>query len=125
MSVAVKEKLLKYVDRHLYNMEGFVDYQKLRERLGIRMVKLAKATGRTQRALQKNPRSENIQDQLRKIVYILVLLQEMLESKEEVSIWLRAPNPDYEGLSPIEIITEGKMDSIIKYLEDIQKGALT
>ncbi len=109
MNVAVKEKLLKYVDRNLYDMEGFVDYQRLRERLGIRMAKLAQATGRTQRALQKNPYSENIQDQLKKIVYILVLLQEMLESRDEVSIWLRAPNPDYGGLSPIEVITEGKM----------------
>ena len=75
--------------------------------------------------MQKNPYSENIQDKLRKIVYILVLLKEMLRSEEEIAIWLRAPNPDYDGLSPMEIITAGKMDSIIRYLEDAQKGALT
>ena len=125
MNTVVKEKLLKYVDRNLYNMEGFVDYQRLRGRLGIKMIKLAQATGKSQRALQKNPYSEGIQAQLRKIVYILVLLQEMLDSKEEVSIWLKAPNPDYDGMSPIEVISAGKMDSIIRYLEDIQKGALT
>jgi uncharacterized protein (DUF2384 family) len=125
MNVAVKEKLLKYVDRNLYDVEGFVDYRRLKERLGIKMIKLARATGKTQRAIQKNPYSENIQEELRKIVYILVLLQEMLDSYEEISIWLRAPNPDYDGLSPIEVITEGKMDSIIRYLEDIQKGSLT
>jgi uncharacterized protein (DUF2384 family) len=125
MNTASKEILLKYVDRNLYDMEGFVDYQKLKERLGIKMVSLAQAIGKTQRALEKNPRSENIQNKLRKIVYILILLQEMLNSREEIAMWLRAPNPDYEGLSPIEIITEGKMDSIIRYLEDIQKGSLT
>lgn len=125
MSNASREMLLKYVDRNLYDMEGFVDYQKLKERLGIKMVSLAQAIGKTQRALEKNPRSENIQNKLRKIVYILILLQEMLISREDTAMWLRAPNPDYDGLSPLEIITEGKMDSIIRYLEDIQKGSLT
>lgn len=125
MNVAVKEKLFKYVDRDLYDVEGFVDYQRLKERLGVKLIKLAHATGKTQRALQKNPYSEGIQEQLRKIVYILVLLQEMIESKEEITLWLKAPNPDYDGLSPIEVITQGKTDSIVRYLEDIQKGALT
>jgi hypothetical protein len=125
MSEASREILLKYVDRNLYDMEGFVDYQKLKERLGVKMVSLAQAIGKTQRALEKNPRSENIQYKLRKIVYILILLQEMLISREDIAMWLRAPNPDYDGLSPLEIITEGKMDSIIRYLEDIQKGSLT
>ncbi|MCK4765708.1 MAG: DUF2384 domain-containing protein [Candidatus Aminicenantes bacterium] len=125
MSTATKETLFKYVDRDLYDMQGFVDYRKLRNRLGIKAVKLAQAAGKTQRSMQKNPYSENIQDKLRKIVYILVLLKEMLRSEEEIAIWLRAPNPDYDGLSPMEIITAGKMDSIIRYLEDAQKGALT
>jgi hypothetical protein len=49
----------------------------------------------------------------------------MLDTEEEIAIWLRAPNPDYDGLTPIEVITVGKMDSIIRYLEDIQKGSLT
>jgi hypothetical protein len=125
MSNASKEILLKYVDRNLYDMEGFVDYQKLKERLGIKMVSLARAIGKTQRALEKNPHSENIQNKLRKIVYILILLQEMLISREDIAMWLRVPNPDYDGLSPLQIITEGKIDSIIRYLEDIQKGSLT
>jgi hypothetical protein len=125
MSSVVKEELFKYVDRDLYDMKGFVDYQKLTARLGIKAVKLARAAGKTQRALQKNPCSEKIQDKLRKIVYILVLLKEMLDTEEEISIWLRAPNPDYDGLTPIEIITAGKMDAILRYLEDIQKGSLT
>ena len=63
MSSVVKEELLKYVDRNLYDIKGFVDYQKLTNRLGIKAVKLARAAG--------------------------------------------------------------KMDSIIRYLEDIQKGSLT
>jgi hypothetical protein len=46
MSPVVKEELLKYVDRDLYDMKGFVDYQKLTARLGIKAVKLARAAGK-------------------------------------------------------------------------------
>jgi hypothetical protein len=125
MTATIKNELFRYVDQELYDMSGFIDYKKLINRLGIKAVKLAQAAGKSHRALQKNPYSENIQEKLRKIVYILVLLNEMLDSKEEISIWLKAPNPDYDGLTPLEIITNGHMDSIIRYLQDIQKGSLT
>lgn len=125
MSIAAKKRLFKYINRSLYDMKGFVDYNKLREHLGIKVKTLAHAIGKTPRALEKNPQSEKIQNEFRKLVYILVLLKEMLSSEDEISIWLKTPNPDYDGLSPIEIISDGKSDSVIGYLEDIQKGALT
>ena len=125
MNIATKKRLLKHIDRSLYDMKGFIDYNKLRERIGIKAKALAHAIGKTSRALEKNPQSEKIQNEFKKLVYILVLLKEMLSSEDEISIWLKAPNPDYDGLSPLDIITEGKSYSIISYLEDIQKGALT
>jgi uncharacterized protein (DUF2384 family) len=125
MAVAVKERLLKYVDRDLYDIDGYVNHHRLKRQLGIKEIKLARAIGKTQRALQKNPHSENIQKELRKIAYLLVLLKEMLSSEEEIAIWLKAPNPDYDGMSPLEIITDGKVDTVLRYLEDIQKGSLT
>jgi len=125
MSVLVKESLSKNVDLNLHGINGYVDYRRLREQLGIRSIKLAKAIGKTQRYLQKNPQAEGIQKELRKLAYLMVLLKEMLGSREEISIWLNSPNPDYEGLTPLEIITQGKIDSLTRYLEDIQKGSLT
>jgi hypothetical protein len=48
----------------------------------------------------------------------------MLETEQEILVWLRAPNPDFEGLSPLDIIVDGKMDAIVEYLEEIKRGAL-
>jgi len=125
MRTAAREKLFESVDRYYYDLHGFVDPHKLQKRFGIKSIKIARALEITQPALQKSPHSDNIQLRLRKIVYILTLLREMLHSDRDIDIWLRAPNPDYDGLSPIEVITQGKMDSLINYLVDIKKGALT
>jgi hypothetical protein len=125
MSVLVKDSLSKNSGRNLHGINGFVDYRRLREQLGIKSIKLAKAIGKTQRYLHENSQAEGIQRELRKLAYLMVLLKEMLGSREEISIWLNAPNPDYEGLTPLEIITHGKIDSLTRYLEDIQKGSLT
>ncbi len=56
-------------------------------------------------------------------MYALELLKDMTKNESEIQLWLRAPNPEYCGLSPLEIISQGKIDSILGYLEDIKKGS--
>lgn len=52
-------------------------------------------------------------------------LKELLPSEEEISSWLNAPNPDYDEISPQDVINQGNNDSILRYLDDADKGALT
>ena len=60
------------------------------------------------------------------VLYVLELLKNMTENESEIQLWLlRAPNPEYGGLSPLEIISQGKIDSVVGYLEDIKKGSPT
>ena len=47
----------------------------------------------------------------------------MTKNESEIQLWLRAPNPEYGGLSPLGVISQGKIDSVIGYLEDIKKGS--
>ncbi|MBU4257576.1 MbcA/ParS/Xre antitoxin family protein [Patescibacteria group bacterium] len=125
MSVLTEKGLLQHVDRKLYNAKGIVDYHTLQRHFNVKVKTIASAIGRTPRALEKNPRSENIQKGLRKIVYVISLLKEMLESEAEILIWLKAPNPEFSGLSPWDVITQGEMEAVIDYLIDMRKGALT
>ena len=90
--------------------------------LGLRSKDMAHIVGRSTRTLKKNPKSEKVQKELRKIGYILKLLKEMTQNRSKVQLWLRAPNPEYGGLSPREVISKGKIDSVIGYLEDIMRG---
>jgi len=47
----------------------------------------------------------------------------MTKNESEIKLWLRAPNPEYGGLLPLEIASQGKIDSVADYLEDIKKGS--
>ena len=122
MSNILNERLLGHIEERFYDSEGYMDHKKLRNYLGLRSRDMANIVGRSTRTLEKNPRSENVQKELRKIGYLLELLTEMTSNRSQIQLWLRAPNPEYGGLSPLEVIIKGKIDSVIGYLEDIMKG---
>jgi len=125
VSILIEKKLFQHVDRRLYDSKGFVDYHQLQKHLNVRIKALARVVGKTPRWLEKNPGSETIQKELRKVVSVISLLKEMLESETEVLIWLKAPNPEFSGLCPWDVIVQGEVAAIITYLIDIRKGALT
>jgi len=122
MSGVVNEKLFGHIEDEFYDSEGYMDYKKLRMYLGLKVKDIAHIVGRSTRTLEKNPRSEKVQKELRKLGYTLELLKDMTKNRSKTQLWLRAPNPEYAGLSPLEVISQGKVDSIIGYLEDIMKG---
>ena len=124
--IRANKMLMNHVNQKVYDVEGFVDYQELRKQLHVRVKNLADAIGKTTRSIERNPHTEGIQKGLRKIVYIITLLKEMLPSKakKEWLIWLKSPHPDFDGLTPWEIIQKGDCDAIIGYLEDARKGSM-
>ena len=122
MGNILNERLLGHIEERFYDSEGYMDQKKLRNYLGLRSRDMANIVGKSTRTLEKNPRSENVQKELRKIGYLLELLTEMTSNRSQIQLWLRAPNPEYGGLSPLEVIIKGKIDSVIGYLEDIMKG---
>ncbi|MCJ7472583.1 MAG: hypothetical protein MUP02_07240 [Actinobacteria bacterium] len=123
MGRLIKEKLFSHTENKFYDSEGYVNPAKLRAYLGLKAKNIAHIVGRTPRSLEKNPKSNKVQLELRKIVYIHALLKSMTNNESEILLWLRAPNPEYSGLSPIEVISQGKIDSIVNYLENIKKGS--
>lgn len=125
MSISAEKKLFRHVDLRLYGEKGLVDYHQLQKHLNVRIKTLARVVGKTPRTLEKNPGSETIQKELRKVVSVISLLKEMLESETEILIWLKAPNPEFGGLCPWDVIVRNEIDAVITYLIDIRKGALT
>ena len=124
--IAINKKLMSHINQEVYNVEGFVDYQELRKQLHVKVKNLADAIGKTSRSIERSPHTEGIQKGLRKIVYIISLLKEMLPTKErkEWLVWLKSPHPEFTGLTPWEVIQKGDCDAIIGYLEDARKGTM-
>ncbi|MBS3090178.1 hypothetical protein J4433_00220 [Candidatus Pacearchaeota archaeon] len=100
-----------------------VDYQSLRKLLDISVVEIATAVGVTVPYLEKHPKSEKIQQELKKIFRIYETLSKF--GNKDISVWLRKPNEDYEGKSLLEIILAGKAESVGGYIDEMNKGALS
>lgn len=124
VGTSIEKKLINDINLKMYTGEGIVNHNILKESLKVTTKLLAQAVGRTPRTLQKNPESKAVQSGLRKIVYVYKLLEEMLGSEKKALIWLNAPNSEFGGLSPVDIIAKGEMDVVIDYLMDVRKGAL-
>lgn len=122
---STKEMLTSHMMPKFQDTDGAVNYRKLADGLTLRIKDLSLAVHKTTRALEKNYKSKPIQQDLRKILYIWVLLKEMLGSENENLQWLKSPNPDFDGLAPIEIICDGRADAIIDYLSNIKTGQLS
>jgi uncharacterized protein (DUF2384 family) len=120
MTILTKNILFDHVNTKLYDTDGFIDSEKIREFLKVKKVFLINAIGMSPRTLEQNPHSDSVQKNLKKMVYIFALLDEMLESEREILIWLKAPQLRFDGKAPLDIIYEGKMDMIIEYLHDIK-----
>lgn len=67
----------------------------------------------------------NQKDQRKSREIVSALLHEALGSEAAVSQWLKSPNPDFGGLIPEDLMSQGKYDAIIDYLKNIQNGQLS
>ncbi len=125
MTIVAKEILTSRMAPQFQDPDGAVNYRKLATGLTVRVKDLSLAIHKTTRSLEKNYKTTTIQQDLRRIVYIWVLLREMLGSDSEILQWLKSPNPDFDGSAPIEIICEGRSEAIIDYLSNIKSGQLS
>ncbi len=124
MASSVKEKLVEYMAPEFQDVDGDINYRKLAHGLTIRIKDLSVAVHKTTRSLEKNYKSRNIQRDLRKISYIWILLRDMLGPGSDILMWLKSPNPDFDGLSPLDMICKGKSEAVIDYLSNIKTGQL-
>ena len=120
MTTLTRNILFDHLNTKLYDLEGFIDTEKIMDFLKVKKTFLIHAIGMSPRTLEQNPHSDTVQKNLKKFVYIFELLDEMLPSEREMLIWLKAPRLQDGGKSPLDIIYEGKMDKIIEYLHDLK-----
>lgn len=125
MTPAIKEALTSHMATEFQDPDGAINYKKLAEGLTLRVKDLSMAVHKTTRSLEKNYKSKTIQQDLRKILYIWVLLRQMLGPGSSILQWLKSPNPDFDGVAPIDAVCQGKAESVVDYLSNIRTGQLS
>lgn len=96
----------------------------LAERLGVNKDRLAKLTRVHRNTLRTNPSSDVLQERLREIVKIIAAARELTQDDNEAVYWfMNEPIRDYRGMTAAELVSDGKIDAVLAYIEDLHNGA--
>lgn len=104
---------------------GRLDGQKIANAIAVPAKEIARVVGVSPAALQKNPAARSIQAPLREIVFSLATLQRLLGSREAALVWLNAPNPEFEGKAPLQLILDNKADAVAGLIRDVLAGQIS
>jgi hypothetical protein len=100
-----------------------IDAKRVAQLLGLSSRELAEVLGITERGLNKNPTSANIQDTLGKIVGMVSSLKaELGGNVGYVQMWFRTGNPRLAGHTPLEALKEGKLEVLLRLVHRLEAG---
>jgi len=118
-------EVLRHVTYELYNPEsGRLDGVRLAEFLDLPTKDVADITGFTDRYVRKDPDAPSFQDSLRKVALIIRgLLRLTGGDVGQVKIWLKAPHPDLEDASPLDLMRGHEIDVVVDLVDDMLSGA--
>ena len=90
----------------------------------IEMQALANAAGVHRNTLSGNPGSARLQDRILDILRVVGALSESTGADEPDAIyWIKnRPLREFESKTPLELIAEGKVKSVLHYIESVESG---
>jgi uncharacterized protein (DUF2384 family) len=101
---------------------GRVDAREVAKFFGLSLTALAKALGRSPQSLHKTPDGSRVQRGLSPFVRIATSLLALFGSAEKARVWLNAPHPDLDQVTPIELVKGKKAAIVADLLEDALLG---
>ncbi len=88
---------------------------------GLSVNQLATSLGRSRQALGKTPDADAIQDQL--AFFERVARLRAVLPKEQFLKWLRMPNPELDGQTPLALLADGDRQVVADLVDDMLTGA--
>jgi uncharacterized protein (DUF2384 family) len=114
--------LLDHTLRATHNPEsGRFDALRVAGELALKPNEIARILHRTPSGIQKNPDSPGFQAELGRIVRIVRDLLRLLDSIENVRIWLHAPHPELGDRPPLDFLFEGRVE-VLETLVSMMKA---
>ena len=91
------------------------------EAFGLSINELAGSLGRSRQALGKTPAADSIQNQL--AFFERVARLRALVPAPDFQKWLRIPNPDLDGKSPLDLLADKEGQVAADLVDDMLTGA--
>jgi hypothetical protein len=106
----------------LRSPRGRLDARRVGRMFGLNLTGLAAILGRETSAVMKTPDAEALQEGLRLFERIAGPLLHVVGDPERLRMWLNAPNNEFDGQAPLQLVRDGQGDLVAQRLENALSG---
>lgn len=107
----------------LYNpRSGRLDAQRVSAFFGLSLRRLASHLGRKPQTVSKTPDAVRLQPGLAVFARIAAGLLALVGSEEGARVWMNAPNAQFGGSTPLELLLAGEGEVVVDALENMLAG---
>lgn len=102
---------------------SFLSARRVSELLGVTQAELAKLIGVARNTLTAKSSARKVDAALSPVVRILAMASEMAGDENRAAIWFKhQPIPGWAGKTAYDLVSEGKADKVLAYLEAVRSG---
>ena len=102
---------------------SFLSSRRVCDLLGVSQAELAKLIGVARNTLSAKSGARKVDIALSPVVRILAMATEMTGSENRAAIWFKhQPIPGWAGKTAYDLVTDGKADKVLVYLEAVRAG---
>lgn len=101
---------------------GRLDAGLIADWMGVSLTRFSKFLGRSPQTVHKTPSAQRLQKGLSVFSRVVSSLKSLFDTQERGRIWLNAPNPNLDGVTPISLFERRKVEVVAELLEDALLG---
>lgn len=116
-----KQKALPAADLH-DPATGKLDARRIADYLAVSLKDLSAALQRKYTTVHKSPTSQSLQTKLEPFARVIGTLERVLESQEQVRIWLNQSQPDLGNRTPLAVMLEGLPGAVETIIDSALDG---
>lgn len=101
----------------------FLSPKKIAQRLSLQISDLADSAHVHRSTFSAHPHSSKVQEFLRNILRVISAATDTFGSRETAIIWMmNDPIPAFRTKTAYNLVTEGRVDDVVEYLDSIASG---
>jgi hypothetical protein len=102
---------------------AFLSARRVADQLGVTLAELARLIGVARNTLTAKSSARKVDNALSHVVRILAMASEMAGDENRAIIWFKhQPIPGWAGKTAYDLVSEGKSDKVLAYLEAVRSG---